>query len=107
MKFIFMIFSLICSLGVKAQVTYFNDSAGAPLGTANQVGNVTYYNDARGQPLGTANQVGRITYYNNSTGQPLGAAINQQPTQPYYVPQLNSQPVPRTPIAPLYPVRVK
>ena len=102
-----MIFSLIWSLGVKAQVTYFNDSSGQPLGTANQVGNMTYYNDATGQPLGTANQVGRTTYYNNSIGKPVGTAINPQLIQPYYVPQFNNQPIQRVPVAPLYPVRVK
>ena len=86
-----------------AQITFFNGSAGQPLGTANQVGNVTYYNDSAGLPLGTANQVGRITYFNDSSGLPLGTAINPQPTQPYYVPQFNNQPIPRVPVAPLYP----
>ena len=95
------------ALPVQAQITFFNDSSGQPLGTANQIGNMTYYNDATGQPLGTANQVGRTTYYNNSTGQPLGTAINPQPVQPYYVPQFNNQPIQRVPVAPLYPVRVK
>jgi hypothetical protein len=68
---------------------------------------ITFFNDSSGQPLGTANQVGRITYFNSSTGQPLGTAINQQPIQPYYVPQFNNQPIPRVPVAPLYPVRMK
>lgn len=103
----YLLVLIVLASPVKAQITFFNDATGQPLGTANQVGNVTYYNDATGQPLGTANQIGRITYYNNSTGQQLGTAINQQPIQPYYVPQFNNQPIQRVPVAPLYPVRVK
>jgi hypothetical protein len=92
---------------VQAQITFFNDSVGAPMGTANQIGRTTYYNDPTGAPLGTANQVGRITYYNDSSGLPLGTAISPKPTQPYYVPQFNNQTIPRVPVAPLYPVRFK
>jgi len=91
----------------QGQITFFNDSVGAPMGTANQIGRTTYYNDPTGAPLGTANQVGRITYYNDSSGLPLGTAISPQPTQPYYVPQFNNQPIPRVPVAPLYPIRTR
>ena len=104
---VYLIVMGLLALPVQAQITFFNDSSGQPLGTANQVGNVTYYSDATGQPLGAANQVGRTTYYNNSSGQPVGTAINQQPIQPYHVPQFNNQPVPRVPVAPLYPVKIK
>jgi hypothetical protein len=107
MKLILLIVSIISSTGVQAQTIFFNDSTGAPLGTANQIGRTTYYNDATGAPLGTANQVGRITYYNDSSGLPLGTSISPQPTQPYYVPQFNNQPIPRVPVAPLYPIRTR
>ena len=98
---VFWIFPLL----VGAQITFFNDANGLPLGTANRVGNVTYYNDSAGLPLGTANQVGRTTYYNDSSGLPVGTAISPQPVQPYYVPQFNNQPIPRTPVPSLYPSR--
>jgi hypothetical protein len=91
----------------QAQTTFFNDSVGSPLGTSSQIGRTTYYNDPTGAPLGTANQVGRITYYNDSTGALLGTTISPQPAQPYHVPQFNNQPIPRVPVAPLYPARVK
>lgn len=107
MRFILIFLAAICVINAQAQTIFFNDSTGAPLGTANQIGRTTYYNDATGALLGTANQVGRITYYNDSSGAPLGTAISPQTTQPYYVPQFNNQPIPRVPVAPLYPVRVK
>jgi hypothetical protein len=91
----------------NAQITYFNNSSGLPLGTANQIGNITYFNDSAGLPLGTANQVGRITYFNDSAGLPLGTAISPQPVQPYYVPQFNNQPIPNSPVIPIYPGRVR
>jgi hypothetical protein len=103
----YLAFLLIISLPVQAQITYFNNSSGLPLGTANQIGHITYFNDSSGLPLGTANQVGRITYFNDSAGLPLGTAISPQPTQPYHVPQIYSQPVPRAPVVPLSPMRVK
>lgn len=106
MKFFLVIFVFFIPMA-QAQITFFNDSIGMPLGTANQIGKTTYYNDSTGTPLGTANQVGRITYYNDTSGLPLGTAISPQPTQPYYVPQINNQPILKAPVAPLYPVRVK
>jgi hypothetical protein len=51
----FLLLLNFLSLPLQAQVTYFNDSQGMPLGTANRVGNTTYYNNANGFPLGTAN----------------------------------------------------
>lgn len=102
----FFILALL-SFNTKAQVTYFNNSSGLPLGTANQIGNITYFNDSAGLPLGTANQVGRITYFNDSAGLPLGTAISPLPTQPYHVPQIYSQPVPRAPVVPLSPMGFK
>lgn len=95
------------SFNTKAQVTYFNNSSGLPLGTANQIGNITYFNDSTGLPLGTANQVGRITYFNDASGLPLGTAISPQQVQPYQVPQFNNQPIPNAPVIPIYPGRVR
>lgn len=102
----YSLFLLLLSVqSAQAQITFFNDANGLPLGTANRVGNVTYYSDSAGLPLGTANQVGRTTYYNDSSGLPVGTAISPQPVQPYYVPQFNNQPIPRTPVPSLYPSR--
>lgn len=104
MKFFLLLLVTLIS-PAKAQITFFNDANGLPLGTANRVGNATYYNDSAGLPLGTANQVGRTTYYNDSSGLPVGTAISPQPVQPYYVPQFNNQPIPRIPAPSLYPSR--
>lgn len=44
-----LLFTLaLISLPVQAQITFFNDSLGMPLGTANQIGNTTFYSDAWG-----------------------------------------------------------
>jgi len=102
-----LVFLLVIALPVQAQITFFNNSSGLPLGTANQIGNITYFNDSAGLPLGTANQVGRITYFNDAAGLPLGTAISPQPVQPYYVPQFNNQPIPNAPVIPIYPGRMR
>ncbi|MFZ4673880.1 MAG: hypothetical protein ACOYL1_06030 [Chlamydiia bacterium] len=104
---LFLAMLLVMPLIVQAQITYFNNSSGLPLGTANQIGNITYFNDSAGLPLGTANQVGRITYFNDAAGLPLGTAISPQPVQPYYVPQFNNQPIPNAPVIPIYPGRMR
>ena len=101
MKYFLLVLGIL-PLSVGAQITFFNDANGIPLGTANKVGNITYYNDSAGLPLGTANQVGRTTYYNDSSGLPVGTAISPQPVQPYHVPKYDNQPIPRSPVSPLY-----
>ncbi len=97
----FLLLLSFLSLPLQAQVTYFNDSQGMPLGTANRVGNTTYYSDASGMPLGTAQSVGNTTYYNNANGFPLGTA--NTPVQPYVAPQFGTSPAPIFPKAPLFP----
>jgi len=97
-----LLFLCFLSLPIQAQVTYFNDSQGMPLGTANRVGNTTYFSDASGMPLGTAQSVGNTTYYNNANGFPLGTANTPQP-MPSYTPRYNSPPAPIFPTAPLFP----
>ncbi len=53
-----LLFTLaLISLPVQAQITFFNDSLGMPLGTANQIGNTTFYSNSLGLPLGTAQTV--------------------------------------------------
>jgi hypothetical protein len=98
-----LLFLSFLSLPIHAQVTYFNDSQGMPLGTANRVGNTTYYSDASGIPLGTAQSVGNTTYYNNANGFPLGTANTPQTAQPYFAPQYRTAPAPTFPTAPLFP----
>ena len=102
MKF-YLLFLGFLSLPIQAQVTFFNDSQGMPLGTANRVGNTTYYSNAAGLPLGTAQSVGNTTYYSNANGIPLGTANTPQIVQPYSVPQYRTPPAPTFPTAPLFP----
>ena len=98
-----LLFTLaLISLPVQAQITFFNDSLGLPLGTANQIGNTTFYSDAMGLPLGTAQTIGNTTFYSNSLGLPLGTANTPQPI-PSYTPRYNSPPAPTFPTAPLFP----
>jgi hypothetical protein len=98
----FLLLLSFVSLPLQAQVTYFNDSQGMPLGTANRVGNTTYYSDASGMPLGTAQSVGNTTYYNNANGFPLGTANTPQAI-PSYTPRYSAPPAPTFPTAPLFP----
>jgi hypothetical protein len=88
------------ALPVQAQVTFFNDSLGLPMGTANQMGNTTFYNDAKGLPLGTAQNMGNITFYNDAKGLPLGTANTPQPILPFSAPQAISPPGPFFPSSP-------
>jgi hypothetical protein len=91
------------ALPIQAQVTFFNDSQGMPLGIANRVGSTTYYSDVVGLPLGTAQSVGNTTYYNNANGLPLGTANTTQAVQLYSAPQNRTAPAPTFPTAPLFP----
>jgi hypothetical protein len=97
----FLLFLIFLSQPIQAQVTYFNDSQGIPLGTANRVGNTTYHSDASGMPLGTSQSVGNTTYYNNASGFPIGTA--NTPVQPYAYPQFGRSPAPIFPTTPLFP----
>ena len=81
MKSLILLLSVFSSVAV-AQTTYYSDSMGLPLGTANKIGNTTYYSDANGLPLGTANRVGNTTYYNNANGLPIGTAQTPQAVAP-------------------------
>ena len=96
--FIFLL--TIAALPVQAQVTFFNDSLGLPMGTTNQMGNTTFYNDAKGLPLGTAQNMGNITFYNDAKGLPLGTANTPQPILPFSAPQAISPPGPFFPSSP-------
>ncbi len=96
--FIFLLGLL--TLPVNAQVTFFNDAMGLPMGTANQVGGTTFYNDAKGLPLGTAQNMGNVTFYNDAKGLPLGTANTPQPRMPFSAPQPVSPPGPFFPSSP-------
>ena len=100
MKTLLLILAMV-ALPTQAQITFFNDSLGMPLGTANQIGNTTYFSDSAGLPLGTAQSIGNITYFNNANGLPLGTANTPQPI-PSYTPRYSSPPAPTFPTAPLF-----
>ncbi len=99
MRILICLFAFV-ALPVQAQVTFFNDALGLPLGTANQMGNTTFYNDAKGLPLGTAQNMGNITFYNDAKGLPLGTANTPQPILPFSPPQSISPPNPFFPSSP-------
>lgn len=101
MKYLLILIGL-SALPVQAQITFFNDSLGMPLGTANQIGNTTFYSDAMGLPLGTAQTIGNTTFYSNSLGLPLGTANTPQPI-PSYTPRYGPPSSPTFPTAPLFP----
>ena len=90
----------LLALPVQAQVTFFNDSLGLPLGTANQMGNTTFYSDAKGLPLGTAQNMGNVTFFNDAKGLPLGTANTPQPILPLTSPQTILPPAPFFPTSP-------
>ena len=96
--FIFLLGLL--ALPVNAQVTFFNDAMGLPMGTANQVGGTTFYNDAKGLPLGTAQNMGNVTLYNDAKGLPLDTANTPQPILPFGGSQPISPPEPFFQISP-------
>ena len=91
------------ALPCHAQITFFSDSSGLPLGTANKVGNTTFYSDSNGLPIGTASQVGNTTFFSNSLGLPLGTANTLQPIPSGSQNSYNSPPAPAFPAAPLFP----
>jgi hypothetical protein len=99
MRTIIFIFALI-ALPAKAQMTFFNDSLGLPMGTANQMGNTTLYSDAKGLPLGSSQNLGSITIFSDAKGLPLGTANTPQPILPYSAPQGISPPGPFFPSSP-------
>lgn len=99
--------TILClvTLPTQAQITFYNDALGMPLGTANTIGNTTFYNDALGMPLGTANRVGNTTFYNNALGMPLGTAQTPQPIAPlpYSAPLYSNPSAPLFPPSPIFP----
>jgi hypothetical protein len=99
MRAFFLVLGLL-ALPVKAQVTFFSDAMGLPLGTANQIGNTTLYSDAKGLPLGSSQNLGNITMFSDAKGLPLGSASTPQPILPFGGSQPNSLPGPFFPSSP-------
>ena len=99
MKYLLVLLMSISSV-VFAQTTYYSDSNGMPLGTAQSIGNMTYYSNSNGMPVGTAQSIGGMTYYSNANGMPVGTA--QSPQQFQQAP-VNSSPAPTFPSGPLFP----
>ena len=64
------------------------------------IAQTTYYSDSNGMPLGTAQQSGNTTYYSNANGMPVGTA--QSPQQFQQAP-MNTYPAPTFPTSPLFP----
>lgn len=102
MKYLLVLLIAI-SMPVLAQTTYYSNSNGMPIGTAQQVGNTTYYSNANGMPVGTAQQVGNTTYYSNANGMPAGTAQSTQPFQAMPTQPMNAPVAPTFPSGPLFP----
>jgi len=96
----FIFLFAFAALPVQAQVTFFNDALGLPMGTANQMGNTTLYSDAKGLPLGSSQNLGSITMFSDAKGLPLGTSNTPQPILPFGAQQLSSPPGPFFPIGP-------
>jgi len=64
---------------------------------------ITFYSDSLGMPLGTANQVGNTTFYSNALGLPLGTANTPQPIPSYNAPRITTPPAPLFPTSPTFP----
>ncbi len=99
----FLFVLALFAIPVHAQITFYSDSLGMPLGTANQVGNTTFYSNALGLPLGTAQTVGNTTFYSDSLGLPLGTANTPQPIPSYNAPRITAPPAPLFPTSPTFP----
>ncbi len=102
MKSLLFLLTLI-AVPAYAQITFYSDSLGLPLGTANQVGNTTFYSNSLGLPLGTAQTVGNTTFYSDSLGLPLGTATTPQPIPSYSAPRMNTPTAPLFPASPTFP----
>lgn len=102
MKYLLALTTLFVSLSF-AQTTYYSDSNGMPMGTAQRSGNTTYYSNAKGMPIGTAQQSGNTTYYSNANGMPMGTAQSTQPIQPFQQPPMSAPLAPTFPTSPLFP----
>lgn len=64
----------------------------------------TYYSDSNGMPMGTAQQSGNTTYYSNANGMPVGTAQSTQPNQPQLYRQgpMNAPSAPTFPTSPIF-----
>ena len=102
MKRYFPLLILISTASI-AQTTYYSDSNGMPLGTAQRSGNTTYYSNANGMPVGTAQQSGNTTYYSNANGMPMGTAQSPQPIQQFQQAPMNAPFAPTFPTSPIFP----
>ncbi len=93
----FIFLFAFAALPLQAQVTFFNDAMGLPMGTVNQMGNTTLYSDAKGLPLGSSQNLGSITMFSDAKGLPLGSASTPQPIMPFGAQQ------PSSPLGPFFP----
>jgi len=76
MKTLFNIASLL-ALAVPAgatETTFFTDSSGRSMGSADRFGNITFYNDALGRPIGSSTRLGNQTFYDDASGRSVGSS---------------------------------
>lgn len=76
MKTLFNIAALI-ALAVPAgatETTFFTDSHGHSIGSADRFGDITFYNDAQGRPLGSSTRFGNQTFYDDPSARSVGSS---------------------------------
>lgn len=76
MKTKFAIATLI-ALAVPAdatETTFFTDSNGRSMGSADRFGDITFYNDALGRPIGSSSRFGNQTFYDDASGRSVGSS---------------------------------
>ncbi len=76
MNRLFAIAALI-ALAVPAsatETTFFTDSHGRSIGSADRFGDITIYNDAQGRSLGSSTRFGNQTFYDDPSGRSIGSS---------------------------------
>ncbi len=54
--------------------TFFNDSSGRSMGSADRFGDITVYNDAQGRLLGSSTRLGNQTFYDGPSDRSVGSS---------------------------------
>ena len=76
MKTLFAIAALL-ALATPAgatETTFFTDSSGRSMGSADRFGDITFYNDAQGRPVGSSTRFGNQTFYDDPSGRSVGSS---------------------------------
>jgi len=56
------------------ETTFFTDSSGRSMGSADRFGDITFYNDTRGRPVGSSTRFGNQTFYDDPSGRSVGSS---------------------------------